>query len=323
MNVPGDPVEESAERISRRPWPMQRLRPGIEVSFEFFPANTAQGVDKLAECATQLSALEPKFVSVTYGAGGSTQDRTHAAIERLLDDTDVPVAGHLTCVGATRDETHAVIDQYLSAGVRHIVALRGDAHEGHTDGTVANGYANAGDLVAGIRHHLDQSDHGRVEISVGAYPEVHPRAESSEADLDNLKRKLDAGADRAITQFFFDPDIFLRFLDRARSAGITAPIVPGIMPINSFEGIVRFAGRCGAEIPVWMHDLFGGLDEAPEVRQLVAATVAAEQCRRLAEHGISDFHFYTMNRPELTTATCRILGITPQTASAGKKQLAS
>lgn len=319
-------VTESAERISRRPWPTTPLRPGVNVSFEFFPAATPEGGDKLADCALQLSSLQPRFVSVTYGAGGTTQDRTHAAIDRLISDTDLAVAGHLTCVGATRSQTDAVVDGYLQAGVRHIVALRGDAPEGQTDGTVANGYADAVELVAGIRGHLDNAgtDIGTdaVEISVGAYPEVHPRAASPQADLDNLKRKLDAGADRAITQFFFDTDVFLRFLERARSAGITAPIVPGIMPVTGFANLIRFAERCGTQIPDWMHDLFGGLDDAPEVRQLVAATVAAEQCRRLAEHGITDFHFYTMNRPELTAATCRILGVKPQTASAAK-QLAS
>lgn len=335
MTISHDSVAETAERISRRPWPTTPLRPGVNVSFEFFPAATPDGGDKLAGCAAQLAALQPRFVSVTYGAGGTTQERTHAAIDRLIDETDLAVAGHLTCVGATKDETNAVIDGYLQAGVRHIVALRGDAPEGQAhgpegqadgpaDGTVEGGYADAADLVAGIRRRLDQTGGPAVEISVGAYPEVHPRAASAEADLDSLRRKLDAGADRAITQFFFDTDVFLRFLDRARSAGITQPIVPGIMPVTSFAGITRFAERCGTEIPDWMHDLFGGLDDVPEVRQLVAATVAAEQCRRLAEHGITDFHFYTMNRPELTSATCRILGIKPVgNTSAVAKEMAS
>jgi methylenetetrahydrofolate reductase (NADPH) len=285
------------------------------VSFEFFPPATPAGHSTLARCADELAPLGPSFVSVTYGAGGTTQDRTHEAISGLAGRNDVNVAGHLTCVGATREQVGAVVDSYLAVGVRHIVALRGDAPEGQGDGRVDGGYADAAELVAGLRKHVEGTGAADLEISVGAYPEIHPKAESAEADLDNLKRKLDAGADRAITQFFFDTDAFLHFIDRARKAGITAPIVPGIMPVTSFANIVRFAGRCGTNIPDWMHDLFAGLDDAPEVHQLVAATVAAEQCRRLAEHGINEFHFYTMNKPELTMATCRILGVKPAPAA--------
>lgn len=307
---------ETAERLSRRPWPTTPIRPGIEVSFEFFPPATPAGEENLARCADQLAPLAPDFVSVTYGAGGTTQDRTQAAVQRLASDTELAVAGHLTCVGATRDQVGTVIDDYLAVGVRHIVALRGDAPAGQETGTVAGGYSDAADLVAGIRRHVEGTEAHDVQISVGAYPEVHPKAASPQADLDSLKRKLDAGADRALTQFFFDTDAFLRFLDNARSAGITQPIVPGIMPVTNFANIARFSERCGTNVPVWMHELFAGLDDAPEVHQMIAATVAAEQCRRLAEHGVTQFHFYTMNKPELTAATCRILGVKPQVAPA-------
>ena len=303
--------DETAARLARRPWPTTPLRPGVEVSFEFFPPATPQGEANLASCAAQLEPLGPKFVSVTYGAGGTTQDRTQAAVRSLAGDTNMAVAGHLTCVGATREHVGAVIDDYITTGVRHIVALRGDAPEGQQDGSVAGGYRDATELVAGIRTHVAGTSAEGIEISVGAYPEVHPKAASPQADLDSLKAKLDAGADRAITQFFFDTDVFLRFLDRARSAGITAPIVPGIMPVANFVNICRFSERCGTSIPSWMHELFADLDDAPEVHQMIAATVAAEQCRRLAEHGVTQFHFYTMNKPELTAATCRILGVTP------------
>lgn len=281
-----------------------------DVSFEFFPPNTDLGATNLARCADELASLNPKFVSVTYGAGGTSRDRTHLAVSQLAATTNLAVAGHLTCVGTTRHEVASVIDDYLSIGVRHIVALRGDPPEG-TESIVAGGYQNAIELVAGIRAHVERAGIKDFEISVGAYPEVHPKASSAEADLDNLKAKLDAGADRALTQFFFDTDVFLEFVDRARAAGIEAPIVPGIMPINNFAGISRFAGRAGATIPQWMHDLFDGLDETPEVRNLVAAQVAAEQCRRLVAGGVTEFHFYTMNRAELTVATCRALGIKP------------
>lgn len=310
---------EAAERFARRPWPATPLRPNVEVSFEFFPPATPAGEENLAACAAKLAPLGPSFVSVTYGAGGTTQDRTHSAVQRLRHDTDLTVAGHLTCVGATRSEVDQVIDGYVDAGVRHIVALRGDAPEGQADGTVSGGYQDAAELVAGIRRRVANTPAADLEISVGAYPEVHPKAASPQADLDNLKRKLEAGADRALTQFFFDTDVFLRFLDAARSAGITAPIVPGIMPVANFANICRFSQRCGTNVPEWMHELFAGLDDAPEVHQMIAATVAAEQCRRLAEHGVNEFHFYTMNKPELTAAVCRILGVTPATAAAEVK----
>jgi methylenetetrahydrofolate reductase (NADPH) len=307
-------LDETAERLARRPWPATPLRPGVRVSFEFFPPASDAGEARLARCADQLAPLGPDFVSVTYGAGGTTRDRTQNAVESLRSATALNVAGHLTCVGATKSEIAGVVDDYLASGVRHIVALRGDPPEGQTDGTVEGGYRDAAELVAGLRAHAEAASVDDLQISVGAYPVVHPRAASAQADLDSLKAKLDAGADRAITQFFFDTDVFLRFLDRARESGITAPIVPGIMPVTNFANVSRFSQRCGTDVPGWMHELFADLDDAPEVRQLVAATVAAEQCRRLAEHGVTHFHFYTMNQPELTAAVCRILGIRAQPA---------
>lgn len=299
-------TDAAAARLSQRPWPATPIRSDIEVSFEFFPAATDAGESNLLACAAHLAPLDPSFVSVTYGAGGTTQERTLRAIDRLRDHTDLDVAGHLTCVGATKDTVDGVIDQYEAMGVRRIVALRGDPPEGETDGTLPDGYRDAASLVEAIRN---RPGGDAFDISVAAYPEVHPRAASARADLDNLKQKFDAGADRAITQFFFDTERFVRFLDDARSAGITGPIVPGIMPVTHFGRVAGFAERCGTTIPAWMPDLFGGLDDDPGVQNLIAATVAAEQCRVLAEHGVRNFHFYTMNKPELTAAVCRILGV--------------
>jgi methylenetetrahydrofolate reductase (NADPH) len=312
---------EVVDRLARRPWPTTSLRNDIEVSFEFFPPANDEGSVALARCVETLAPLNPAFVSVTYGAGGTTQHRTQSAVELLGAIPSLAVAGHLTCVGATKPEVGSVIDAYLTAGVRHIVALRGDAPAG-SDGAVPGGYASALDLVGGIREHAELAGE-TIDISVAAYPEVHPRASSAKADLDHLKAKIDAGATRALTQFFFDTDAFLRFLDRARAAGINAPIVPGIMPVTNFANVRRFSERCGTSVPAWMHDLFAGLDGMPDVQQLVAATVAAEQCRRLEEHGVRQFHFYTMNKPELTAATCRILGIRPVTAVQATDQRAS
>ncbi len=299
-------VDNTAARLARRPWPATPIRPGIDVSFEFFPPATAASEAALASCVDQLEPLDPTFVSVTYGAGGSSQDRTIDTLRSLSETTQMNVAGHLTCVGATKNHVDAVVDEYRSLGVRRIVALRGDAPAGTDGSAVAGGYATAADLVAGIR-----ARHGDLDIAVAAYPEVHPKAESAAADLDALKKKFDAGADRAITQFFFDTDAFLRFLEAARSAGITQQIIPGIMPITNVANVIKFSQRCGTVVPAWLPDLFDGLDDIADVRHLVAATVAAEQCRRLAEHGVTSFHFYTMNRPELSAATCRILGVRP------------
>jgi methylenetetrahydrofolate reductase (NADPH) len=312
---------EVVDRLARRPWPTTPIRSGLEVSFEFFPPANSDGTAALGRCVETLAPLSPSFVSVTYGAGGTTQDRTQAAVELLAAVPGLAVAGHLTCVGATKREVGDVIDSYLAAGVRHIVALRGDAPAG-AKGTVDDGYATALELVDGIRRHAERTG-TEIDVSVAAYPEVHPRATSAQADLDHLKAKIDAGATRAITQFFFDTDAFLRFLDRARSAGITVPIVPGVMPVTSYANIRRFSERCGTTIPTWMHDLFVGLDDMPDVQQLVAATVAAEQCRRLTEHGVRQLHFYTMNKPELTAATCRILGVRSQAAAAVAAERAS
>lgn len=309
-------IDETAGRLHRRPWPTTPIRTDLDLSFEFFPPATPAGERTLDETVAALAPFAPRFVSVTYGAGGSTQERTITTVQRILD-AGVPTAAHLTCVGKSRADVDHVVDTYLEQGVSHIVALRGDPPEGSDDGRHTDGYQDAAELVAGIRRRSD------VDISVAAYPEVHPRAASVQADMDNLKRKLDAGATQAITQFFFDADVFLRFHDRARAAGITAPIVPGIMPITHFAKVTGFAERCGADVPAWLRELFDGLDDAPEVRDLVAATVAAEQCRRLAEHGIRSFHFYTMNKPALTASVCRILGVRPHAAApAGREPVA-
>ena len=247
---------------------------------------------------------------MTYGAGGSSQDKTLEALDQLASIDGLNIAGHLTCVAACKDRVQEVVDTYKARGVTRIVALRGDAPEDAEgcapDGSHPDGYCSARDLVEGIRSRPDGDE---FDISVAAYPEVHPKAASADADLDNLKAKIDAGADRAITQFFFDTDAFMGFHDRARASGITAPIVPGIMPITNFGGVCRFSERCGTNVPQWMRDLFEGLDDAPEIRDMVAATVAAEQCKKLLEYGVRDFHFYTMNKPNLTAATCRILGL--------------
>jgi len=314
-------IDGATSRLDRRVSPTTALRPEPTVSFEFFPPTTPKGFANLEASAEALAPFDPSFVSVTYGAGGSSQETTFAAVDALRENTSLDVAGHLTCVAACKQTVNGVIDTYVANGVRRIVALRGDAPADAKgcapDGSHPDGYCDAADLVAGIR---SRPDGDQFDISVGAYPEVHPKAVSAKADLESLKRKIDAGADRAITQFFFDPEIFLRFLDKARAAGITTPIVPGIMPITNFAGIARFSERCATTIPDSIRDLFEGLDETPEVRDLVAATVAAEHCKTLMEHGISQFHFYTMNKPNLTAATCRILGITPQPLASSPAQ---
>lgn len=281
-------------------------------SFEFFPPATPAGQDNLLGVATELAEHDPLFMSVTYGAGGSTQQRTVDTVRLLRAEIDAPIAAHLTTVGATLDETHQLLDTYAEAGVHHLVALRGDASaieagDGAPRAEPTGGYRTAVELVAGIR---GRPDGGRWDISVAAYPEVHPLARSAKDDLDNLKRKIDTGADRAITQFFFEPEVFLRFRDEAADAGITAPIVPGIMVVNSFTAVARFARRCGADVPAWLQDAFEGLEDDPDVHQCVAATVAAELCGRLKAEGVDDFHFYTMNRRQLTSATVRTLNLT-------------
>ena len=279
----------------------------LKVSFEFFPPRTAEMERTLWTAVGRLEPLKPRFVSVTYGAGGTTRERTHATVRRIQAETSLSAAAHLTCVGATAEEVDEVARDYWQAGVRHIVALRGDAVAGSGPYQPhPGGYAYAADLVEGLKRVAD------FEISVAAYPETHPDAVSPQADLDNLKRKLDAGASRAITQFFFDFELFLRFRDRVRAAGITAPLTPGILPVTNFGQLVKFSQSCGASVPPWLAKLFEGLDEDPETRRLVAATLAAEQCRRLQDYGVDEFHFYTLNRAELTFAICHILGLRPQ-----------
>lgn len=276
----------------------------FRVSFEFFPPKTEAMEDQLWDAVLELAPLSPSFVSVTYGAGGSTRERTHATVARIVNETGLAAAAHLTCVAASKDEIAEVADRYWEAGIRHIVALRGDPPEGIGAAFQPHpqGYASAADLVAGLkaRHAFD--------ISVAAYPEVHPEAVSAAADLDNLKRKLDAGASRAITQFFYSTDAYFRFLDKVLAAGITAPILPGIMPVTNFAAIKRMSGNT-TEIPGWMARLFDGLDALPGPRSHIAAAVAADQCRRLYQGGIRDFHFYTLNRADQTYAICHLLGL--------------
>ena len=273
------------------------------VSFEFFPPKTAALEQSLWQAITRLAPLGPRFVSVTYGAGGSTRERTHAIVARLRRETELEPAAHLTCVGASRDEIDAVARDYWDAGIRHIVALRGDPPAGGGYVPHPDGYARAIDLVAGLKRVAD------FEISVAAYPETHPEAASAAADLDNLKRKLDAGATRAITQFFFDIDCYLRFRDRAAAAGITAPIVPGILPIVDFAQAKKFAALCGASVPRWLEAEFAEAGDDPRARAAVSKRVAVAQCRRLIDTGVEALHFYTLNRAELVGAICAALGI--------------
>jgi methylenetetrahydrofolate reductase (NADPH) len=278
----------------------------LKVSFEFFPPKTDKMAATLWASIKRLEPLQPRFVSVTYGAGGSTRERTHATVVRMLKETSLTPAAHLTCVNASRGEVDDVARAYWDAGVRHIVALRGDPPDGEENYQPhPQGYAYAADLVTGLKRIAD------FDISVAAYPEIHPQAESADSDIDNLKRKLDAGADRAISQYFFGAEPFLRFLDKVRAAGIEAPIVPGILPVQNFAQLVKFSAMSGTTVPGWLAGLFEGLDDDPETRRLVAATVAAEQCRQLHAHGINEFHFYTLNRADLTYAISHILGLRP------------
>ena len=278
-----------------------------QVSFEFFPPKSEKMEAQLWDAIQTLAPLGPRFVSVTYGAGGSTRERTHATVERIERETSMAAAAHLTCVEASQAEINEVAEEYWAAGIRHIVALRGDPPEmGARYREHPGGYRNAADLVAGLRRIAP------FDISVAAYPECHPDSANVQADIDNLKRKMDAGANRAITQFFFSPEAYFRFRDRVAAAGITAEIVPGILPVSNVAQTRKFAGMCGAEIPDWMDRLFDGLDDHPAARQLVAATVSAEMCRRLYAGGVRSFHFYTLNRAELSFAICHLLGIRSQ-----------
>jgi methylenetetrahydrofolate reductase (NADPH) len=284
----------------------------LRVSFEFFPPHTADMEATLWDAIERLAPLSPHFVSVTYGAGGSTRERTHATVKRILSETTLTPAAHLTCIGATRADVDAVIRSYIAAGVRHIVALRGDPPGG--TGTpyapYPGGYENAAALVAGIKRIAD------IAVSVSAYPEKHPDSPSVEADIDMLKAKVDAGASRAMTQFFFDNDLYFRYLDRVRARGIEIPIVPGILPVQNFKQTKNFAARCGASVPAWLAERFDGLDDDAATRKLIAAAVAAEQVLDLVDRGVTDFHFYTMNRADLVYAICHLLGLRPAAKAA-------
>ena len=281
------------------------------ISFEFFPPKTEEMERNLWDTIKRLAPLTPNFVSVTYGAGGSTRERTHATIVRILKETGLLPAAHLTCVGASRGEIDEVVDRYHAAGVRHIVALRGDPASGIGTPFVAHpdGYKTSPELVAGIR-----KNHPDIEVSVSAYPEKHPESPDFDADIDTLKAKVDAGATRAITQVFFDNDLYFRYLDRVRARGINIPIVPGIMPMHNFKQARNFVTRAGTTVPSWLADKFEGLDDDAETRKLVAATVAAGQVQKLAKQGIDTFHFYTMNRADLVFAISHLLGIRPNGA---------
>ena len=282
----------------------RRQHKPIDVSFEFFPPKSPEMETALWEAIERLAPLRPNFVSVTYGAGGSTRERTHATVARILRETAIKPAAHLTCVGATRDEVDEVARGYWEVGVRHIVALRGDPQGGlgSAYAPTPGGYANSTELVRGLRAI------GDFEISVAAYPEKHPESASFEQDIDVLKAKIDAGATRAITQFFFENDLYFRFLDRVRAAGITIPIVPGLTAVQNFKHTANFAKRAGASVPDWLGERFAGLDDDPQTRRLIAAAVAAEQVFDLLDRGVEKFHFYTMNRADLVYAVCHLLG---------------
>jgi methylenetetrahydrofolate reductase (NADPH) len=293
------PVDELSKHLPL----FAEARGDIAMSFEFFPPKTDAMAETLWTSIQTLAPLNPRFVSVTYGAGGSTRERTHATVERILTETSLTPVAHLTCVGAARPEVDEVARDYWRMGVRHIVALRGDPPEpGTRFAPYPGGYANAAELVAGLKAIAP------FEISVAAYPEMHPDSGTRQADLDNLKRKVDAGADRAITQFFFSADCFLRFQDVVAAAGMTIEVVPGILPVSNVAQTRRFAQACGARIPDWLDKLFEGLDDLPAARQLIAATVAAELCGQLYAGGVRCFHFYTLNRAELSYAICHLLG---------------
>ncbi|MCK0533091.1 methylenetetrahydrofolate reductase [Sphingobium agri] len=299
------PSSEEAARAWQAPL-YADLAGDLNVSFEFFPPKTEKMEEQLWSAIETLTPLAPKFVSVTYGAGGSTRERTHNTVARIAKETPLSAAAHLTCVAASKAEIDEVADAYWDAGVRHIVALRGDPPEAGTKFMPhPQGYQGAAELVEGLRKRHP------FEISVAAYPETHPDAACAQSDVDNLKRKLDAGATRAITQFFFEPETFFRFRDTASAAGITADIIPGIMPVSNFAAVQRMSAMCNTDVPGWMGKLFQGLDDLPAARQLVSATLAAELCRKLYAGGVRDFHFYTLNRAELSYAICHLLGLRP------------
>jgi methylenetetrahydrofolate reductase (NADPH) len=299
----------SALRPSRFAKPQGR---GIGVSFEFFPPQTEEMANTLWQSVERLAPLAPNFVSVTYGAGGSTRERTHATVKRMLQETTLTPAAHLTCIAATREEIDTIVRNYYEAGVRHIVALRGDPQGGAGARYAPHpgGYANAAELTAGIKRQFPN-----IEVSVSAYPEKHPDSATVEVDIDMLKAKVDAGATRAMTQFFFENDFYFRYLERVRAAGIHIPIVPGLIPVQNFKSMVGFAARCGASVPAWLAERFDGLDNDAATRKLIAAAVAAEQVIDLVDRGVKDFHFYTMNRADLVYAICHMLGLRPAKAT--------
>src|SRR5688572_17319800 len=306
---PVEPVSAMTEVTSAAS--IHRALQSPKISFEFFPPKTEEMEKSLWETIKRLAPLSPNFVSVTYGAGGSTRERTHSTIARILNETDLLPAAHLTCVGAARGEIDDIVARYHEIGVRHIVALRGDPPGGIGTpyATHPDGYQTSAELVAGIK-----KKHSDIEISVSAYPEKHPESRDIDVDIDMLKAKVDAGATRAITQVFFDNDLYLRYLDRVRARGITIPVVPGIMPMHNFKQARNFVTRAGTTVPDWLAEKFEGLDDDAETRKLVAATVAAGQVQKLAKHGVDTFHFYTMNRADLVFAISHLLGIRPQGA---------
>jgi methylenetetrahydrofolate reductase (NADPH) len=275
-----------------------------KVSFELFPPRTEAGLEKLKETISGLEKLAPSYISVTYGAGGSTKEKTYDIVKYIKQNTHLEPAAHLTCVNATSDEINAIAKSYLDIGVNKIVALRGDVPNGSGKyEPYPDGYAYADNLVSGLMKL------GDFDISVAAYPEVHPQAPSADFDLQHLKRKIDAGAKRAITQYCFDTDEVLRFIDKARKVGISAPIVPGIVMMNGFEQLISFSKRCGASVPKWMHEIFAGADKSPEACDMASVVIAAEQCRLLMQEGVDEFHFYTLNRANPAIAVCRLLGV--------------
>lgn len=295
----------------------QQTSPAPSVSFEFFPPKTDKMEAKLWESVARLSPMAPDFVSVTYGAGGSTRDRTQQTVAKIAQDTPLRPAAHLTCVSATKEDVLKVAEDFWAAGVRHLVALRGDPPEGMGAKFEQHpgGYRDSVDLIQGIRDH-DIAPGARFEISVSCYPEQHPDSLGWDEDIAFLKAKQDAGADRAITQFFFEPDTYLSFLERARAGGVTMPIVPGIMLQPNFKGLKRIAGLCQASVPDWLHELYDGTDEDAETRELITANVAAELCHKLSDQGVDTFHFYTLNRASLALSTCRLLGMKPKAQTA-------
>lgn len=296
---------------------LQHAPENIAVSFEFFPPKSEKAEENLWESVRRLETVHPKFVSVTYGAGGSTRDRTHRTVKRMVEETSLTPAAHLTCVSASKAEVMDVVDEYLEAGVQHIVALRGDPPEGMGAKFTPHpeGFSGSVELIEAIRAHKPEIGK-KFEISVAAYPEPHPDSLGMRKDLEILKAKQDAGADRAITQFFYEPDHYLRFVDAARDFGITMPIVPGVMLQPNFKGLKRIAGLCGSTLPDWLHDLYEGLDDDAQQRELITANVAADLTMKLADEGVKDFHFYTLNKADLSLSTCRLLGLRPTSHAA-------